>query len=310
MRMRKALLTFSLIVVGLIISTRPTLAQPARVSSPSPSPATQSATVATDSAELATASATTSPSPQPKSDITEVVSQQKDVLTAFLDANPPQPLTWYNPLQYGIRQAIAKGLPANIIVLLILFPIITSIIAASRHIIGLQGFGIYIPAVLSVAFVSTGIITGVLVFAAVLAASLLLKNVFKRLRLQYLPRTALLLWGVSFAILGLLITTSIFGFNAFLTLNIFPLLIIMLLTENFMETQLNSSRQQTIQLTLETLLIAVLCSLMIGQESIQKAVLLRPELTFAIVAVFNLVIGKYSGLRLLEFVRFRSLMEG
>jgi hypothetical protein len=308
--MRKALLTFSLIVVGLIISTRPTLAQPARVSSPSPSPATQSATVATDSAELATASATTSPSPQPKSDITEVVSQQKDVLTAFLDANPPQPLTWYNPLQYGIRQAIAKGLPANIIVLLILFPIITSIIAASRHIIGLQGFGIYIPAVLSVAFVSTGIITGVLVFAAVLAASLLLKNVFKRLRLQYLPRTALLLWGVSFAILGLLITTSIFGFNAFLTLNIFPLLIIMLLTENFMETQLNSSRQQTIQLTLETLLIAVLCSLMIGQESIQKAVLLRPELTFAIVAVFNLVIGKYSGLRLLEFVRFRSLMEG
>ncbi len=308
--MRKALLIISLFLFGLVAVTQTAQAQRTRVGSPSPVVATDSAETATASGENATASASVTPSPQPKSDITEVVSQQKDVLTAFLDANPPAALTWYNPLQHGIRRAIDNGLPANIVVLLILFPIITSIIATSRHVIGLQGFGVYIPAVLSVAFVSTGILTGVLMFAAVLIASLAFKNVFKRLRLQYLPRTAMLLWGVSLAILGLLIATSIYGFNALLSLNIFPLLIIMLLTENFMETQLSSSRQQTLQLTLETLLIAVLCSLVIGQEDVQESVLLRPELTFAIVAVFNLLVGKYSGLRLLEYVRFRSLMEG
>lgn len=242
-------------------------------------------------------------------DITETGGNQKSKLAQYLDDHPIPALNWYNALQHGIRGAINRGLPANIVVLIILFPVITAIISASRHLIGLQGFGIYIPAVMSVAFASTGIGTGVLVFVAVLLATILFRTPLQKLKLQYLPRTALLLWGVSMFILGLLIIAAYAGFNGFLTLNIFPLLIIILLIENFMETQLSSTRNQAVQLTIETLLLATVCSLLIGWEPIQKAVLLNPEITIIGVALFNILTGKYSGLRLLEYIRFRSIME-
>lgn len=242
-------------------------------------------------------------------DITDTGSVQKSKLASYLDEHPAAPLSWYNALQHGIRGAINRGLPANIVVLVILFPVITAIISASRHLIGLQGFGIYIPAVLSVAFASTGISTGVVIFVAVLLATIIFRAPLQRLKLQYLPRTALLLWGVSTFILGFLILASYVGFNTFLTLNIFPLLIIILLIENFMETQLSSTRNQAVQLTIETLLIATVCSLLIGWEGLQKAVLLNPEITIIAVALFNILSGKYSGLRLLEYIRFRSIME-
>lgn len=268
------------------------------------------ATAASEAAAEASAAAAIQERVQVKDDITETVSPKKDRLTALLDENPPGDLNWTNFMQHAIRRATNNGLPANIVVLIILFPIIASIIAASRHLIGLQGFGVYIPAVLSVAFVSTGITTGIVMFATVLLAATFFRTVFKQMHLQYLPRTALLLWGVSLTTLALLLLTAIFGFSGFLSLNIFPLLIIMLLTENFMETQLMTGRAQTIQLTLETLFIAIVCSLIISNDVMQRTVLLRPELTFALVAAFNLLIGKYTGLRLLEYIRFRSLLEG
>jgi hypothetical protein len=242
-------------------------------------------------------------------DITETPSQQRSKLVIFLEENPPAPLSWYNALQHAVRQAITNGLPANIVVLIILFPVITSMIAASRHLIGLKGFGIYAPAVLSVAFVSTGITNGLIMFTIVLLTALVSRWIVTKLRLQYLPRTAMMLWGVSVAVLILFVATSYFGLTTFLTISIFPLLIIMLLTENFMETQLMSSQSQAVRLTLETVFIAIACSLIISLEPVQKIVLLYPEVTILSVAIFNIIVGKYSGLRFLEYFRFKSIIE-
>jgi hypothetical protein len=242
-------------------------------------------------------------------DITETGGRQKGKLATFLDENPIGDLTWHNPLQHAIRQAIANGLPANIIVLIMLFPFIASVIAASRHVIGLKGFGIYIPAVLSVAFVSTGIATGVVIFIAVLLAASIARLTVRKLKLPFLPRTAMMLWVVSFLIAALLIGSSWFGVASLLTLNIFPLLIIMLLTENFLSTQLFSSQKEALSITFETLLIAVICAFIINMEQVQQLVLLYPEISLLVVAAINLLVGKYTGLRILERTRFQSIIE-
>ncbi len=272
--------------------------------------ATDAAT-ATDEAEQATASATLEQIVQQKqdADITETAGEQRSKLARYLDENPPGPLSWHNFLQHAIYGAVANGLPANIVVLIILFPVITSIIAASRHLIGLKGFGIYVPAVLSVAFVSTGIGTGMIIFLTVLTAALLFRNLVKRLKLQYLPRAAMLLWGVSVAVLLLIVFAANTGISVLLTLNIFPLLIIMLISENFIETQLMSSQSQAVRLTLETIIIAIICSLVISSEDLQRIVIINPELTILAVAGINILVGKYSGLRLLEYLRFGPLLE-
>ena len=242
-------------------------------------------------------------------DITETTGTKKDKLAAYLDENPIGSLSWHNFLQHAIRRSIDRGLPSNIVVLILLFPVIASIIAFSRHIIGLKGFGIYTPAVLSVAFVSTGIVKGIVLFGVVLMAAMFMRRALRQINMQYLPRTAMLLWGVSIFTLLFLITLALLPASIALTVNIFPLLIIILLTENFMESQLAGNQSEAIQLTIETLLTAVVCSLFIGAEPIQKYVMLQPELTLSLVAIFNILIGRYVGLRLLEWIRFRSIID-
>jgi hypothetical protein len=93
------------------------------------------------------------------------------------------------------------------------------------------------------------------------------------------------------------------------SMSIFTILIIMLLTENFMETQLSSSQSEAIQLTVETLVLAIFCSFIIGSRDIQSLVILNPEMTMMAVVVANMIVGRYSGLRLLEYFRFRSLLD-
>ncbi|HYD35867.1 MAG TPA: 7TM domain-containing protein [Vitreimonas sp.] len=242
-------------------------------------------------------------------DITESTGERKSSLAAYLESHPISPLSWHNFLQHSIRRSINNGLPANVLVLILLFPVITSLIAVSRHVIGLKGFGIYTPAVLAVAFVSTGILTGIVLFGVILIAVVIFRPLVKRLELQYLPRTALLLWGVSLFTLLFLVASSLLQTQLFLGISIFPLLIMMLLTENFMETQLTSSQSQAFQLTAETLLIATICSLLVGSEMVQQWVILNPEITIIAVAVFNIIVGHYTGLRLMEYIRFRPLLN-
>lgn len=274
--------------------------------------ASQAAEIASPSAEAVSASAAAKLEEKIKEkqavDITETSGEQKSKLAAVLDQNPIDSLNWHNFLQHLIRDAVKKGLPANIIVILLLFPLVVSIIAASRHIVGLRGFGIYIPAVLSVALVSTEMIIGLIIFIAVLLSATLTRKLVSRLKFPYLPRNAMILWGVSVVILGLLILSSHLALFDLLTINIFPILILILLSENFLESQLFNSQKEALSITLETLLISLICSLIISQEIVQQFVILHPELTLFGTAVLNFLIGRYTGLRLLEYTRFRSLL--
>jgi hypothetical protein len=273
--------------------------------------ATDSAFLATTSGSLATPSAEVQEKLQERKDrdITETTGEQKGRLATFLDENPIQPLSWNNFIQHGIRYAVSEGVPANVIVLIILFPLVASLIGASRHIIGLRGFGMYIPAVLSVALVSTGIVEGLLIFAAIVLTALATKNILKKAKIAYLPRTAMLIWTISMGLLGLFILVPFLNLSTLIGVNIFPILILVLLAENFLDALLRTKPADAIALTAETLALAFLSSLILQLESLQRFALSEPELLVLAVAFFNILVGKFAGLRLAEFLRFRSIIE-
>lgn len=242
-------------------------------------------------------------------DLTDTGGKQKSELAIFLDQNPPQPLAWNNFLQHAIRSAVGSGVPANVIVLTLLFPVAAALIAASRHIIGLKGFGIYIPTVLSVAFVSTGIIPGIIIFAAITIMALVFNKLIKKIRIPYLPRTALLLWTISVGIFGLLMLAPVLHVTNLMTVNIFPILILMLLSENFLDAQSKSKESQALALTIETIILASISSWLLNWDFLQKVALKEPELLLLVTALSSLIIGKFSGLRVSERLRFRDIIE-
>ena len=144
------------------------------------------------------------------------------------------PLSWYNFLQYGIAQAVDKGVSSDTIVLVLLFPLVTSLIAAGRHLLGFAGFGIFVPAMLAVAFLATGIKVGLILFALIYLTANVARKITQKLKLQYLPRMALLMWFISLGVLGVLLgAVNVEEVSSFSDASIFPILILMLLTENF-----------------------------------------------------------------------------
>lgn len=286
---------------------------PRRTSSPSPTIET-----ATPTAQLATGSAAiSSPSAEVQqrikdvkdADITAPEGKQKDKLTSIVEENNPGSLSWNNGLQLAIRNAVKEGVPPNIIVLVLLFPLIASFIAGSKHVIGLRGFGLYIPAVLSVALVSTGIVEGLAMFLAIVTTALITKRVLRKTKLSYLPRTALLLWTISLGIFGVLVVAPFFNLVTLMSVNIFPILILVLLAENFLDAQSKTKQADAIALTIETLALAIISGSILKWEPMQRFALTQPELLIVITASLNFIIGRFSGLRITEWLRFRTIIE-
>lgn len=264
---------------------------------------------ATEAAQEATPSSIVERIVEKKEDITEPTPKVKGKLERYLVEYPIKPLTVTNFLQHAIRGAVKNGVPANTIVLILLFPLVAAIIAASRHILGIRGFGIFLPAVLSVVFVSTGIIDGLLLFLTIIIVATLSRMFLRKMKLQYLPRMAFLLWFVCLAVLAILFLSPILNLVSIITLSIFPILILILLAESFIGIQIGMSMKKAIRMTFETLIMALVCSGLLQLEFLQKFVLLNPEMTVIGVAVLDIFMGKYAGLRLLERKKFREILK-
>jgi hypothetical protein len=218
--------------------------------------------------------------------------------------------TWpANFLKVAVRKAVEGGVPANTVVLLLLFPLVAVLVAFSRNVVGVNGFGIFTPAVLSVAFLSTGIVTGLLLFGVILVTATISRLLIRRVKLPYLPRMAFLIWLVSLSVLGLLVLAPTLRVLALGDLGIFPILLFVLLAETFIDAQITRTVEAAVIMTVETLVLALLAFYIISSFLVQALVLLHPEVTALTILIFDLLIGKYTGLRLLEVWRFRDLLN-
>lgn len=207
-------------------------------------------------------------------------------------------------LKHAIQNSISAGVPENTITLLLLLPIVASVIAATRTIVGIRGFGIFLPAALSITFVAIGPILGILLFTAIVIISTLVRIVTRKLKLklQYLPRMALILWFVSMGILAIIFTTHI-------NVSIFPVLVLTLLVEDFTKIQLGKSFKTAITLTTQTLILSLISYLFLTFVPFQKLVLNNPEIAMIATFIVDIILGKYLGLRVMEYWRFRKLIN-
>ncbi len=216
---------------------------------------------------------------------------------------------WTRPLRAGIKNAVSRGVSVNTIVLLLLFPLTAALVAFSRQVVGLTGYGIFIPALVSVAFLSTGILAGLVLFLSIVLAAVGSKFVMSKVKLPYLPRMAVLIWGVVMTVLVLLLVSPNLGLERLVGLGIYPVLLFIMLSESNIEAQITRTWQMAALMTAETILIAIAASMVMGSVIVQEWVLTNPEIAVLSILVLDFLIGNYKGLRLLEVWRFRKLVS-
>lgn len=252
------------------------------------------------------------PLPTLKPDITQPTEESTGPLEKLLDEQKLGPVWPLNPIKYAIRSAVDYGVPPNTIVLLLLIPLVASIIAGARHLLGLRGFGIFLPASLSVVFVAIGPILGILLFVIIVLSSTLVRLIMRKskVKLQYLPRMAIMITFVVLSVLSVLFLAPVIRIPNLANMSIFAVLILVLLAEDFSKVQLGKSAKVAINLTTETLILSLVSYIVLTLTPMQEFALLKPEILLFSVVLFDFAMGKYVGLRLMEFWRFRKLISG
>ena len=91
------------------------------------------------------------------------------------------------------------------------------------------------------------------------------------------------------------------------TVGIFPILILMSLAETFIDIQVGRSAGEAKDIIFQTFVLAMISSIILAWEEVQKAVLLYPEIVFVGVAAVDVLLGKYTGLRLTEYLMFKRV---
>jgi hypothetical protein len=210
-----------------------------------------------------------------------------------------------NPL---ISYFVNQGVPFTTIVLLLMFPIIVTMIAFFRQVIGIKAFGIYTPSIIIFAFFATGIKYGVVLFASVILVGMIVRLLLKKVRILYLPRVAITLSIVALTMLLMLVFGGSIQRTGLAAVSIFPLLIMITLVEKFIATQIEKGNKTAFYLALETLIISVIGYFLLKWGGLIEMIIAYPWMILLTIPI-NILLGKWTGLRISEYFRFKEVFK-
>jgi hypothetical protein len=202
-----------------------------------------------------------------------------------------------------------QGVPFDTIILILMLPIIATLIAFLRQVVGIKAFGIYTPLIVTFAFLATnGIKYGIAIFVTVILVGMLMRFVLKPFRLLYLPRVAIMLTVVAIFILGVLTLGGGLRRTGLAAVSIFPILIMITIVEKFVAVQIEKGDRVATILAIETLIISIAGFFIASSPVIIKFIVVYPW-TILITLPINVLLGKWTGLRLSEYFRFKEIMK-
>jgi transglutaminase-like putative cysteine protease len=216
-------------------------------------------------------------------------------------------LGWWRRLVVDAwARAVRAQVPLQALNLILVLPVIAAIIVVVRTIIGIETFGTFSPVIVSLAFLTTGLRWGSAIFAVIVGVGAFVRALLQRVRLQLVARLAILIAVVAGIMAGLTVLGASFGIGALMNVSIFPMVIMSNVIENFTTSQAQFGTREAVRLTINTLVLSALCYVVIESTGLQSRLLTYPEILVAAIVV-DVVLGKWRGLRLLEYVRFFDL---
>jgi hypothetical protein len=208
-----------------------------------------------------------------------------------------------------IKLFVNQGVPLETVVLILMFPIIATLIVFLRQVLGIKAFGIYTPLIITFAFLATHDLRyGIAIFISVILVGMLTRFLLRPLRLLYLPRVAIMLSVVAAAMLILLTFGGSLRRTGLAAVSIFPILIMITLVEKFVAIQIEKGDKTAIILAIETLLISIIGYFIASWHFLIQLLIYWPWVILFTLPI-NIILGKWTGLRISEYFRFKEIMK-
>lgn len=233
--------------------------------------------------------------------------QERDVGLIHIDASSVMIRPW-NILSWFVNTMLARGVPSQTVMLLLVLPVIAMILAFLKQVIGITTLGLYTPSVIALSFLALGWPLGLLFLLFIITTGYATRALVRRLRLLYIPKVAIILTVVSLTLLALM-GIGVFFFNfTFTRETIFILLIMSTLAESFLELKTEQGLMQAFTGVGETILAALVCVFIVQWNVFQSIILAYPELILLSI-IADVLLGRWTGLRLVEYFRFKEVFK-
>jgi hypothetical protein len=214
-----------------------------------------------------------------------------------------------------VRQALVHlslfALPPaeqRLVEFLLLVPIAALIVCLFRNVIGLYSFGTFAPALLGLAFRDLHSLPGILVFVGVVLLGWVMRRVLDHYHLLQVPRMAFLLSLVVLVLIGAIVAANFQEMAATRYVSIFPIVILVGMIERFWTLEAEDGTAASFRTLLGTMVIAATISLVLSLKALPRHMIRFPE-TLGVIMALQLLLGRYTGYRLMELFRFRDFLR-
>ena len=199
------------------------------------------------------------------------------------------------------------GVPIGLLKIILLLPLGAMVVAFFRNVIGLNTFGVFLPALIAVASRETGLLWGMFAFLLVIGIVSLAHFPLQRWGILYTPKLVIML--VLVVVLFLLISYFAIGTGitslAYVTL--FPIVVLTISAERFARKVEEEGLKESLNVTIQTLIVVAFSFFVMNSRSMEAIFLAFPEFFLAIIGL-NILMGRWVGIKVLEFYRFRSII--
>ncbi|MDL1866197.1 hypothetical protein FBR06_02875 [Betaproteobacteria bacterium PRO4] len=193
----------------------------------------------------------------------------------------------------------------NVYKVLLMVPLGALVVVFMRNIIGIRTFGTFMPILIALAFRETELFWGLLLFSLIVGLGMLLRAYVEQLKLLLVPRLAAVLTMVVLLMAGVSVIMHKLGFEMGLSVALFPMVIMTMTIERMSLTWEEAGPAEAFKQVSGSLLVAVMGYLAMNIGEFQYMFFVFPELLLVVLAAI-LLLGRYSGYRLMELWRFRA----
>jgi hypothetical protein len=200
-------------------------------------------------------------------------------------------------------------LPFSLLRTILMLPVGALVVVLFRNVVGMPTFGTFLPALLAAAAGETGAWFGVLAVTIAVAAVAAVRWALQRLELLHSPTLAILLAAVVFSLVTTTLVAERLGVAPLTRASLFPIAVLAICAERFYLSLSEHGGRAAGKELAGTLAVMLACYVVMNSLALQVLVIGFPEVLFLVVAA-NVLLGRWVGMRLSEYRRFRGLLRG
>ena len=191
---------------------------------------------------------------------------------------------------------------------ILLVPIGALVVLFMRIIVGLRTSGTFMPVLISIAFLQTQLVPGLIIFTTIVSFGLWIRSILSQLNMLLVARLA----AVMIVVIGIMGAMSILswklGITQALTVTFFPMIILAWTIERMSILWEEEGPQDVMIEGFGSLLVATMSYLLMSNPLVEHLTFNFPELLLVVLGI-TLMLGQYTGYRLLELRRFKPLVQ-